>query len=245
MITSLLVLVLIGDSGASALMETGDRAFMAQRYPEAIAAYTGSLAIDSSCSVLWRLSRVHVCLGDVSESPAREEHYQRAVGYANAAVMRDPASSEAHAWLAASLGCLAMRSSVKEKVRLSREIKKHADEAVRLNPRNDIALTILGSFYRELAKVGWLERSLANVLFGGLPTGSFEDSEAALQRAIAASPDVMRHYYELGKLYMDWNRPDDARTVLEQALSRPVLLASDHKRKERIQKYLNDLTVGR
>lgn len=245
MIISLLALVLSGDSGASALMETGDRAFMTQRYPEAIAAYTGSLAIDSSSSVLWRLSRVHVCLGDVSESPVREEHYRSAVGHANAAMMRDPASSDAHAWLAASLGCLAMRSSVKEKVRLSREIKKHADEAVRLNPRNDIALTILGSFYRELAKVGWLERSLANLLFGGLPAGSFEDSESALKQAIAIAPDVMRHYCELGKLYMDWNRPEDARTVLEQAVSKPVLLASDHKRKERIRKYLDHLTSGR
>lgn len=245
MITSLLVLVLIGDSGAMALMDAGDRAFMAQRYPDAIVAYSGSLSIDSTCSVLWRLSRVHVCLGDVLESPAREEHYRRAVDYAYAAVSRDPASSEAHAWTAASLGSLAMRSSAKEKVRLSREIKKHADEAVRLNPRNDIALTILGSFYRELAKVGWLERSLANLLFGGLPAGSFEDSETALKRAIAAAPDVMRHYYELGKLYMDWERPDDARTVLEQGLTKPILLASDHKRKERIRKYLDHLTSGR
>jgi hypothetical protein len=91
--------------------------------------------------------------------------------------------------------------------------------------------------------VGWVKRQIASLLFGGVPAGGFVEAETALRQAIALAPDVMRHTYELGVLYLDWGRQDDARRVLEQALSMPVRVAIDRPRQEKIKMYLARLAA--
>jgi hypothetical protein len=53
----------------------------------------------------------------------------------------------------------------------------------------------------------------------------------------------MRHSYELGVLYLDWGRQDDAQRVLEEALSMPVRVAIDRPRREKIKPLLSRLAA--
>ncbi|MEK7251027.1 MAG: hypothetical protein AAB209_11470, partial [Bacteroidota bacterium] len=69
----------------------------------------------------------------------------------------------------------------------------------------------------------------------------FEEGEAALKKAIALAPDVMRHHYELAVLYLDWDRKDDAKEVLEVAATLPVRVAIDRPRLARIKELLASL----
>ena len=59
------------------------------------------------------------------------------------------------------------------------------DRALLLQPRNDVALSIKGSFYRALGNVGWIQRQLGELLFGDIPDGGFKEAEDALARLIA------------------------------------------------------------
>jgi tetratricopeptide (TPR) repeat protein len=229
-------------SVSSASIENGDAEFLHIHYPEAIAIYESGLAEDSrNADLLWRLSRVYVCLSDVSPKDESEALYRKAVDYARKCIEADSAKSEGHAWLAASLGSVAMFEGSRSKVKLSHEIKKEVDKAILLNPGNDIAYTILGSFYRALGNVNWFERNLASLLFGGLPEGGRRESEVALKKAIQLAPNVMRHPYELGLLYLDWSRKEEAKAIFEKAVQLPIGLASDAKRLKKMNGFLEDL----
>lgn len=51
----------------------------------------------------------------------------------------------------------------------------------------------------------------------------------------------MRHWYELGVLYIDWGKPEEARRALREAVGKDVRTAIDRPRKEKAQKLLREL----
>ncbi|MEK6572196.1 MAG: tetratricopeptide repeat protein, partial [Bacteroidota bacterium] len=108
-------------------------------------------------------------------------------------------------------------------------IKKELDRSISLNPADDIAHSILGSFYMALGNVSWMERQLAAIFIGNLPEGGYDESESALRKAIALSPGVIRHHFELGELYMEQDRYREALEEFQQVVALPVLLASDQR----------------
>jgi tetratricopeptide (TPR) repeat protein len=129
----------------------------------------------------------------------------------------------------------------KKKVELSNEIKYELDYALKLNPDDDVAYSILGSFYRALGNVSWFERTLADLFLGGLPEGGYEESEKALTRAIELAPENMRHHYELARLYLNWDRQGEARRSFERAVTCPVLVARDRSRQTRAKRWARSL----
>ena len=226
----------------TASVSEGDEEFTRINYPEAISKYESVLQTSPvSADVLWRLARVYVCMGDVVEKDKKEGLYRKAEQYARQCVAADERVSEGHTWLAAALGNIAMFEGSETKVKLCNDIKRELDRALVLNPNNDIAYSILGSFYRALGNVSWVERQLANVFLGSLPSGGYEEAEIVLKKAISVAPHVMRHSYELGMLYFQWDRPDDAKRAFEQARKQPILLASDRRKLARIKETLANL----
>ena len=221
-------------------MVPGDDAFAVRDYESAGARYATYLSQGGdSAEVYWRLSRLTVCMGDVAPKDQRESFYQKAADYAAQAIRTNPRLAYGYSWHAASLGSLAMYVGGKTKVRLSREIKEDLDKAIALDPRDDIAYSILGSFFLALEDVSWIERQLANAFLGGLPDGGIEDAEKALQKAVEIAPTVVRHQYELGLVYRAQGRNQEAKEAFEKVLSLPVVLASDPRTqsyaKERIE----------
>lgn len=220
-------------------LAAGDAAFLRIDYPSAISIYESLLdKSPDNADLLWRLARVYVCQGDVVPFSEKENFYRKAEHYARRAVRADPNKAEAYTWLAAALGNLAMYYGGGAKVQLATEIKQVLDKAIALNPRDDVAYSILGSFYRSLATVSWFERQVANVFLGGLPEGGFAEAERALKKAIELSPNTMRHYFELGLLYLEHNRLKEAREAFEQAQQQPILVASDRQRLMQAKKML-------
>jgi tetratricopeptide (TPR) repeat protein len=229
-------------SNIAANVAIGDAAFFRIEYPAAIAAYEAELqSHPNDTELLWRLARVFVCEGEVQENGEGEKYFREAETYARSCVALDPDKPEGHTWLAATLGYLALNAGMKEQVRLTSELHSEIDKAISLNPNDDAAYSIRGSFYRALGNVSWVERQLASLFLGRLPEGGFEEGEAALKKAISLAPDVMRHHYELGILYLDWDKNDDARRVLEFAATLPVRVAIDRPRLEKIKELLASL----
>lgn len=237
-----LVFFLLVKSAAAGTLSDGDREFVRMNYASAQDIYQSILTQSpKNADILWRLSRVYVCMGDVAQDNQREIYYRKAVDYARQGIQADYSKSEGHSWLAASLGSIAMFEGSRRKVELCREIKSELDIAVTLNPNDDVAYTIMGSFYRALGGINWVEHQLAGLLLGGLPEGGYKDGEEAFKKAIAISPDVLRHHFELGMLYYESGRKEEAKKELEKANSMPIQLASDNRRKEKIKKILAEL----
>lgn len=236
---TVVLLILLFNSPAA--IRNGDDAFVKQNYAEAIALYESALSGDHNRSeLLWRIARCYISIGDISKREEREPLYRKAEVFASRAVNEDSLNSDAHCWRAISIGYVAMYEGVRSKVATANEIKMELDKAIHLNPKNDVAYSILGTFYRTLGKVGWIEKQLAELLLGGLPPGGFSDAERSLQKAIDLAPTIIRHRFELGQLYMDMERPEDAKKVFLEAVKIPPLLASDKHRIDRMKKRLND-----
>jgi tetratricopeptide (TPR) repeat protein len=232
---------LIGAAPAHPLA-SGDSAFVAIRYADARAIYLKALHdVPQSPATLWRLARLANVEAGSAMGEAKRAGYQEAERYARACVAADTTVAEGYTWLAVSLGNLAMFEGSKAKVRMCSEIKGALDRALLLKPDDDIAYTILGSFYRALGNVSWIERQLASVFLGSLPDGGYPEAEVALKKAIALAPGTLRHRKELGMLYIDWGKDEQAKTVLRESLQIPDVLASDAADKQRIREALADL----
>ncbi|PIO48566.1 MAG: hypothetical protein CMR00_04545 [[Chlorobium] sp. 445] len=231
--------LLITHFSALQSISVGDEAFAKIDYPSTITIYEAALEKSpNDAELLWRLARVYVCQGDVVAFSEKESFYRKAEHYARRAIKADPNKGEAYTWLAAALGNLALYYGGSAKVQLVVEIQRALNKAIALNEKDDVAYSILGSFYRSLANVGWFERQVANVFLGGLPEGGFAEAEKALKKAIELSPNTMRHHYELGLLYMDTRQLKEARKAFENAQRCPVLIASDRQRLTQIKKIL-------
>lgn len=224
----LTLLLLPAPSASSASHEMGDREFRRMNYLRAVALYDSVLATTTdSVVVLWRIARAWTCLADTAAEENKLAFYKQARTFARRSVRADPMNSEAHAWLAAAIGNIAMFEAGKSKVKLCLVIKKELDVAIGLDSCNDVAYSVLGSFYKALGDVSWVEKQLASVFLGGLPEGGYKESDAAFRRAIELAPDVIRNHFELGKVYMCQDRNSEALTEFRMVLSLPVVIGKD------------------
>ncbi len=221
-------------------ISAGDEAFARIEYPAAIARYEEALpAHPGEPDLLWRLARVSVCMAEVAEGEVRDRLLSQAEGYARRCIFADSTRGEGHTWLAGALGYIALEAATERKLAISRELQREAERAVEINPEDDAAWSILGSFYRALGNVGWLERALASLFVGSVPHGGFHEAESALKKAIVIAPDIMRHHYELGILYIDMGRKEEARRALEAGATLAVRTAIDRPRLEKIRELLS------
>jgi tetratricopeptide (TPR) repeat protein len=224
-------------------LAAGDDAFVRMEYASAVDFYTAALdQHPDDPDVLWRLARVHVCRGEVLEGDERTAECKEAEMFARRCIEQDSTKPEGHCWLAAALGYLALDAGRKDQLRFSHELVHEVNATLALNPNDDAAYSILGSFYRALGNVSWFQRQLAAIFLGKVPEGGYEEAEVALKKAISLAPDVMRHQYELGVLYIDMGRRDEARKVLENAATLPIKVAIDRPRLRRIRELLQELS---
>ncbi|ABG60853.1 conserved hypothetical protein, with TPR repeat [Cytophaga hutchinsonii ATCC 33406] len=237
-------LLLVNAICVSALGQTsesiarGDVYFGLMRYRDAIAWYK----LDSTkAEAQWKIARAYVCYGDNAVPAEKEYNFRNAVRAANKCIELEETNANGHTWLAAALGNTAMYEGSKTKVRLCTQIKKELNRAIALNPKDDIAYSILGSFYREIGNISWLEKQLAMTFIGKIPDGTYEDSEKAFAKAIALNPTIMRHWYEQGLLYKYWNKNEQAIASFNKAKACPVFVSSDNKRLAAIEVYLKNL----
>lgn len=237
-----LTVVLVVAPRAAELTARGDSAFLALNYPSAVELYQEALRIDAdSAGVLWRLARVLICMGDVEEGDRSEQLYREAKTVAERAVQLDSLSADAHTWYAAALGSVALHVGGKTKVKLTHNILHELNRAIALDPHNDIAYSILGSFYRVLGSLSWLERRLAALFLGNVPEGSYEDGERALKKAIELHPTAPRHAYELGLLYIEWGKPELARGLLLRCTTLPPITLRDIRNRADAERKLREM----
>ena len=238
----LFMLVLTGGVTPAPGAYAGDEEFARLRYDVAGTQYDSACATGpDSAQYLWRLARLHVCMGDMAPREGKEREYRIAVAYAERCVRADSTIAAGHTWKAAALGNIAMFEGSKGKVRLCTEIRNELMRALSLDTLDDVAYSIMGSFYLALGKVSWIERQLAAVFLGSLPEGGFPEAEAALHRAIAIAPGVVRHWYELAMVYREEGKTAEAVEAFTAATRLPSLVASDDRTKARAQRWIESL----
>ena len=223
-------------------LEKSDALFARGKFTKAGRILDGLLpAHRDNVEVLWRKSREMINDGDGTQDREEKERcYRKAVEYSEAAVKADGRNANARAYLAASYGSVAMFEGGKGKVKLANIIRDELNTALVLDASNQVAMTIYGTWHREVSEVSWIERQLANMFLGSMPEGSLEESIRYLKAATRVAPKVFRHRYELALSYIAADRMKDAAASFRAALRCPTSWKTDNPRRERIREWLED-----
>lgn len=218
-------------------ISNGDKYFSLMRYRDAIAWYK----LDSTSSeAQWKIAKANICYGDVTTSSEKEQYYRAGEQAAEKCILMDPTNSNGYTWRAAAFGNIAMYEGSTSRVKLCTSIKNDLLKAIQLNSKDDIAYSILGSLYREIGNISWIEKQLAMTFIGKIPDGGYVESEQCFNKAIAINAQLMRHWYELGLLYTYWDKPEKAFVAFQRAKTCPVLIASDKNKLIDIEKRISD-----
>lgn len=217
------------DPANAALIASGDSAVARLDLAAAMTAYTRARQLaPRDDEAAWKLARAFGDTATLSAKAADQERYcVQAESLARAAIAIDPRGANGHAFLAVSLGKLALFAGGKRKVRLSHEIETEARTALELNPEQDVAHHVLGVWNREVAELSGFLRFFAKLLYGELPKGTLESSLQHLEQASKLKPDVLPHRVEMGITLASMKRYREAEQALSAALQMPTSWVTD------------------
>jgi tetratricopeptide (TPR) repeat protein len=209
------------------------------RFTEALAALESLKAAQpGDVEVLWRLSRTRVDIGEkASARDQQESHYRAAIEDARGAVAAAPDHPEAHLALAIAAGRVGLISGTRTKVELSRDVKESVDRAIELNPNLGPAYHVRGRWNYEVASLGFMSRTVVRMVYGGLPSASYEQAAADFQKSIEIEDRVLDRL-ELGKTYLKLGERAKARAEFERALALPDEDPDDPEHKEEARSLL-------
>ena len=218
---------------AKTLIRKGDIYDRQWRPAKALEYYLPAEKLDADdVNLLTRIARQYRHL--MSEESKEDEKIRLgriSLAYAIRASELAPKNSEAQLSPAISYGKMMPYLGTREQVKAAPLIKASADRALALDPRNDTAWYILGRWNRVLADVGAVKRALAGAIYGTLPETTNETAERCLKRAIAINPNRLMHYVELGRVYAQMGREEEARRFLRKGLSMPIREHDDPENK--------------
>ena len=223
-----------GGEDAAALMAKGDEFDKRLQAKEALENYLPANKLEpDNVDLLVRIARQYRHL--MSDAPSKKEKLRLgdiSLEFANRAATLAPNNAEAQLSPAISYGKMLPFMGSKDQVNASPRIKAAVDRTLQLDPNNDNAWHILGRWNRVLANINVVKRVLAKALYGDLPVTTNEAAEKCLLKALEINPNRLMHYIELGRIYAQMGRKEDARKYIQKGLAMPNKEKDDPEMKD-------------
>ena len=210
--------------------------------------YEQAYSIDSSdYYLLLKLTRVCNDLGEyyyeLHDEKSSEKVVYDGVDYAERFYSLYPDSARVYTYLAWSYGNQALFEGGKEKIKLAHKIKDNAAKAISIDSTDYLPYVILGVYNRQIGALSWFERLFANIFFGDVPEGSFEDSEKMMLKALELQPGIVIATFHLSLTYKEMDEEEKEITMLKKVIELPELDFRDtfakQKSRERLQELLD------
>jgi tetratricopeptide (TPR) repeat protein len=220
----------------------GDNDFIKMDYESAKRNYIKGLELNpNDYDLNWKLARLLVNFGEIPGNE-RKDYFEEAKKYAEKSIAINPNRNEGYTFAAATIGNMAYYGGNKEKLDASKNMIELLEKAIKIDPQDHIALSILGSLERLLAGLNWLERSIGKVVYSvEIKKGSYDKSVEYFQQAILIDSSLIRHHYELALTYLDMKDKENAKHSFEAVLKCPVQLKADHHRIELTKEKLKQI----
>ncbi|MEM6646436.1 MAG: hypothetical protein AAF730_09305 [Bacteroidota bacterium] len=222
----------------------GDAAYAAFDNATAVQAYVEAYRADTtSFEVLTRLARTY---GDLAQDylandqrDTAKETFETAIGYADALLAHHPECAETYFFQAATRGNLALFAGGKKKVEIGRDVEANIQRALDIDPDYALAYLAYGIFKREVASLSWLQRNVARLLFGALPSGSKEEAADLLRQAVQYDPSLTRAHFELAVTLEQIGQKEAAIDAMEEVLALPDINTEDQRNRQRAEALLD------
>jgi tetratricopeptide (TPR) repeat protein len=173
----------------------------------------------------------------------REQLYKRAEDYARRAIAANPNDAEGHFELARAIGRRALTMGARDRVKYAGVVHDEAMAALKLNPRHDGALHIMGVWNAEVMRLNGFTRMIAKKLLGGSTFGeaSWDNAQRYLEQAVAIAPNRITHRLDLAAVYADRDATQKAIDEYEWIARAPATEPNDEHYKEEASRRLRDL----
>ncbi len=192
---------------------------------------------------LWRMARLDFDEAyQMEEGNARKRPlFREGLAFARKALAADDGCAEAHLYYAMIIGQLSTYEGNEAKIRVCREMKQHGLRAIALDPTSAYAHHMMGRWHYELADLSWIERTLAEALYGELPDASIEQAIQYFRTARKLEPGNVSHGLWLARSLLRAGRKEEARQVLEATVRLSPADAAGRKALAEARKLLNKL----
>jgi tetratricopeptide (TPR) repeat protein len=206
------------------LIKKGDALDQQLKTQEALSVFLDADKADPhNADILYRIAREYgLSMDDTKDSAQKAELGRKALNAAKQAVAVDADNANAQLALAISYGRKAMLSDNKTKIEYSSLIKEHALRASELDPKNDLAWYVLGSWSYEMANLNGALRILAQVIYGKIPEATNQEAAGYFQKALSLNPSRIGNHVGLGRAYAAMGQKAEAEAELKQALNLPI-----------------------
>jgi len=234
-------------SGQSAAehIAMGDREHATLNLTAAIKHYEAAIALEPvNVDALNKAAYDAVDLGEFNSSAEqRTALYKSAEEYARRAVAANPRNAEAHFQLARAIGRNAQTMGTRDRIKYAGEVRAHALEALKIDPKHSGALHVMGEWNAEVMRLNGVSRMIAKNFLGGSVFGeaSWDNAQRYLEEAVALDPNRITHRLDLGRVYADRKQKVKAREQFEFIANAPATDFNDQSYKAKAEKALKDL----
>jgi tetratricopeptide (TPR) repeat protein len=197
----------------------------------ALAHYEAALKADPrSYEALSRAAYTAVEAGKItSDKGKREQLYKQGEEMARRAVQVKPDGAEGHFALAAAIGRRAQAMGSRDRVRFAGDVRNHALEALKYNPRHAGALHVMGMWNAEVMRLNGVSRFMAKNFLGGrvFDSANWNDAQRYLEQAVQLEPNRLTHRVDLAAVLLDRGDKARAKEQIDFVASAPVREAGD------------------
>ncbi|MDB4879491.1 MAG: hypothetical protein JWL60_937 [Gemmatimonadetes bacterium] len=201
----------------------GDRAHASLNAPAALRHYQDAMKTDPrSYEALWKATREAVDVGEFNESEAeRTRLYSEAELYARRAAEANPADAEGHFHLARALGRKALSLGKRDRVKYAGDVRAHALEALKLEPRHPGALHVMGMWNYNVMQLSGMTRFVAKQFLGGkvFDSASWDDAQRFMEESVRYEPNRIVHHLDLARVYAARGDKDKARASYQAVVN--------------------------
>ena len=197
----------------------GDREHAAMNAPGALQHYEAAMKADpKNYEALWKGARDAVDVAEYNSSPEeRDRLYSQAELYARRAVEANPNDAEGHFHLARALGKKALTLGVRDRIRYAGDVRTHALDALKLNPKHPGALHVMGMWNYNVMRLSGISRFMAKNFLGGrvFDSANWDDAQRYMEESVAADPGRLFHHLDLARVYAARDDKERARAQYE------------------------------
>jgi tetratricopeptide (TPR) repeat protein len=200
----------------------GDKAHLAMNAPSALKQYEEAIKADpNSYEALWKATREAVDVGEYNpDDKERDRLYSVAEQYARRAVAANPTDAEGHAELARALGRKALSLGKREQVKYAGDVRSSALDALKIDPKNPIALHVMGKWNYEILRLSGITRFMAKTFLGGkiFDSANWDDAQRYLEESTVVDPGRLVHHLDLARVYAARGNKEKAREQFDAVI---------------------------
>ena len=188
-----------------------------------------SLDVEANWRAAMARSDLALPLREKRSRHRRDSLLEQAQQHARLAVRLAPDNVHALFALGMVLGNTALTKGIRDKVRMSNEIRALALRAVAADSTHDGAQHLLGRWHYEVMRLSGFERFIAKSILGGEEFGkaSWSEAQRGLERAVALAPERIYHRLVLARILAARKDRSGALAELQRISALPDQVAAD------------------